>query len=187
MPSVFFAKYGISQSTAFGLHMFIYGTPILLVIKTFLLETIPEQFERYIFSDWAFLTSLTLIVFFDTISGGLAAFLNRKWDPEKEKITSEFSGITFYKKLGKKSIGIAIYVMAIGVIKKTIINGEENLLTDLVDAGFYSVMIGFEGASVLRNVYKIWPFEWIKWALAKLEVFYDKRQEKVKTEDHKNQ
>jgi small basic protein len=183
MPSVFFAKHGISQTTAYGLHMFMYGTPVLLVIKNFILETIPGHFEKYIFSDWPFLTSLTIIVFFDTITGGIAAMLNRRWNPEKNKVTSEFSGILLYQKLGKKTLGIALYVMAIGVIKKTVIDGEENLMTDIVDAGFYSVMIGFEGASVLRNIYKIYPFDWIKLALAKLEVFYDKRRDKVKTED----
>jgi hypothetical protein len=42
-------------------------------------------------------------------------------------------------------------------------------------------MIGFEFASILRNTYKIYPFEIIKIALGKLEVFYDKRADKVKT------
>jgi len=181
MPSALFAKLGIKQTTAFGIHMAMYGTPTLYFIQNYLLNDLPVHFQRYVFSDWPFLTSLTLLVLLDTIVGGIGALLNRVWNEEKQKFESEFSGRTLYKKLGTKTFGITVYVISIGILKNTVIDGEQNLLSDLVDSGFYSVMIGFELASILRNTYKIYPFDVLKWALAKLEVFYDKRTDRVKT------
>jgi hypothetical protein len=179
MPSTLFKEVGLSQNQAYGAHMIIYGTPTLYVSRTFLLDDLPMYFQKYVFNDWPFLTSLLLLVFLDTITGGLAALIYRRWDIGAKKYVSEFSGRLMYKKLATKAFGITIYVLSIGVLKNTVIDGEENLLSDLVDSGFYSVMIGFELASVLRNTYKIYPFEIIKWALKKLEVFYDKQTDKV--------
>lgn len=182
MPSALFSKIGLSQATAYGIHMLMYGTPTLLFIKRYILEDLPTQFEKYIFSDWPFLTSLTFLVLLDTVTGGIAAWLNKSWNEKTSRFETEFSGRTLYKKLGTKTFGIMVYVISIGILKKTVIDGEENLMADLVDSGFYSVLIGFELASVLKNTYKIYPFEILKLALKKLEIFYDKRTDKVKDE-----
>jgi len=183
MPSALFSKIGLSQANAYAIHMLMYGTPTLLFFKRFILEDLPAQFEKYIFSDWPFLTSLTFLVLLDTITGGVGAWLNRVWSEEEQRFKTEFSGRTLYKKLGTKTFGITVYVISIGILKKTVIDGEENLMADLVDSGFYSVMIGFELASILKNTYKIYPFEVLKIALRKLEIFYDKRNDKVKTDN----
>jgi len=171
--------HGFSQNHIYGIHAFLFGSPILFFIEKVLFCEIPYYFERYIFSDWSFLASLTLLVLLDTMTGGLGAFLTIKRNDKGERIGTEFSGITLYRKLSLKTFGISIYVVSIGILKNTIIDGEENLLADIVDSGFYSVMMAFELASVLRNAYKIYPFEIIKLALEKLEVFYDKRNNKV--------
>lgn len=179
MPSVFFAKQGLSQQAAYGLHMLMYGTPTLLLIQEFLLDKLPKYFEKYIFNDWPFLGSLLVMVLLDTFSGGVAAWITTTVDETTGKKTRLFSARVLYKKMTIKLFGITMYVVAIGTLKNAVIDGEENILADIVDAGFYAVMLGFEAASVLRNTYKIYPFETLKWALSKLEVFYDKKSDKV--------
>jgi hypothetical protein len=181
MPSKYFKKIGISQTNAFAIHMVMYGTPLLFFFKRLILCEMPFYFERYIFSDWPYLTSLALLVFLDTLSGGIGALITPRVDRSGKKIGREFSAIIFYEKLAKKFFGISVYVLVIGVLKNTVINGEQNLLYDIIDSGFYSLMIGFEGASVLRNAYKIYPFEVIKIALRRLEVFYDFQKDRVHT------
>lgn len=173
---------GFSQNFIFGMNSFLFGTPILFLIHNFFITEIPYYFQKYVFSDWSFLASLTLLVLLDTITGGLGAYLTPIKSVDGKILGSKFSGVLLYKKLANKTLAITIYVVSIGILKNTIIDGEANILAEIVDSGFYSVMMAFELASVLRNTYKIYPFEVIKLALAKLEVFYDKRKDKVDTE-----
>ena len=172
---------GFSQNFIFGMNAFVFGSPILFVIHNIFINEIPYYFEKYVFNDWSFLPSLTLLVLLDTITGGLGAYLTPIKSADGKVIGTEFSGIKLYKKLANKIFGITIYVVSIGILENTIIHGEANVLADIVDSGFYSVMMAFELASVLRNTYKIYPFEVIKLALEKLEVFYDKKNNKVNT------
>ena len=63
-----------------------------------------------------------------------------------------------------------------------LIAGKSNWLEGVVDAGAFAVMIAFEGASVLKNIYRIYPFEPIKFLLKKLEIYYNKNQDKVENQ-----
>lgn len=172
---------GFPQKNIFGFHAFFYGTPLLLLLQKFFLKKLPIYFEQYVFNDWSFLPSLTLLVLLDTITGGLGAYLTPIKSADGKVIGTEFSEIKLYRKLASKTFAIMIYVVSIGILKNTVIDGEENIMASLVDSSFYSVMMAFELASVLRNTYKIYPFEIIKVALEKVEVFYDKKKDKVKT------
>lgn len=166
MPAKLLKSIGFNQKGVYSIHLLMYGTPVL----TFLQVTTEEYnwlfnaFERRVFNDWDFLIGLSLAVLFDTLTGGIASILKK-----------EFSGRALYKKLGTKVFGICVSVACIGLMKNTLINGESNLMSYVVDAGFYSVMLGFEGASVLKNCYKIYPWPPIKLVLAKLEIFYNKK------------
>lgn len=159
MPAKLFAELGMSQKTAFGIHMMMYGTPVLLV------------FERYVFNDWDFLVSLMLLFFLDTFVGSVAAVIEGVFKPT--------IGI---KRFGLKLIGYTMTVICIGIMDNTLIGGRANWLEGLVDAGAFAVMISFEGASVLKNIYRIYPFEPIKAILKKLEIYYNKKEDKIENQ-----
>jgi len=193
MPSALFAKMGIKQSVAYGLHMFMYGTPLLTFLQVETITIFDEiiqnpllAFEKRVFSDYDFLFGLVFLVLLDSVAGGMAAWKTILLDAEGNPVLNfsgkakrQFSQGVFNEKMSKKLAGITISVLCIGILKNTIISGEENWMAFVVDAGFYSVMLGFEGASVLKNAYKVYPYEPIKIALKKLEVFYDKNKDKI--------
>ena len=136
------------------------GTPLLLFV------------EKYVFSDWDYLISLMLLVGLNTIVGSIAA-----------AILGEFSTKLFYKKLGIKIFGIAIVILGVGILKKAKIDGEENYLSELLDAGFYALMGGLELLSLLKNAYKIYPWEIIKIAIESIQSYYFKKRNKASYED----
>jgi len=130
-----------------------YGAPILAF------------FELYIFKDWNFLVSIVLLVFLDSIVGGISAFISK-----------EFSTKTLYKKLSIKIFAITIAIVVIGILKNAVIGGYNNVMSTWIDSSLYAIMLGFEGASVLKNCYKIYPWEPIKLILKKLDVYYKKKE-----------
>jgi len=156
MPTPFLESLGLSQKTAFGIHTLIYGTPI-----TFL-------FQKYIFNDWDFLISLMLLFILDTIIGSLAAMVEGVFKPTIGA-----------KQFGNKLIGYTMTVACIGIMDNALIGGNANWMEGIVDASAYAILIAFEGASVLKNIYRIYPFEPIKFILKKLEIYYNRQQDKI--------
>ena len=168
MPTKLLEKYGLKRRGIYRVHLLIYVGPVLTLAQLEPFGSFLGFFEKRVFSDWDFFIGLMFLVFLDTLVGGLASILNKT-----------FSGRALYKKLGSKLLGICVSVICIGLLKNTLIGGEENLMAVIVDSGFYSIMLGFEGASVLKNSYKIYPWEPLKLALRKLEVFYNKKTNEV--------
>lgn len=156
MPSKLFAHLGLSQKTAYGIHMAMYGTPTLYI------------FEKYVFNDWDFLVSLCLLVFLDTLFGSVASLIDGTFKPSE--------GL---KKFGLKVLALTGTLLCIGVIDNALIAGERNWLSGVIDAGAFAIMMGFEGASVLKNLYRIYPLEVVKNLLSRLEVYYDRQKKKV--------
>ncbi len=136
------------------------GTPLLLFI------------EKYVFSDWDYLISLMLLVGLNTIVGSLAA-----------GILGQFSAKLFYKKLGIKIFGIAVVLIGVGILKKAKIDGEDNYLSTILDAGMYSLMGGLELLSLLKNGYKIYPWEPIKYAINAIQSYYFKKVDELNHEN----
>lgn len=159
MPSKFFHEIGLSQKEAFAGHMLLYFTPMLYL------------FEKYIFNDWDYLVSLMLLFFLDTFVGALAAVVEGKFKP-----TIGLKGF------GLKLIGYTLTIACIGIIDKTLIAGKANILEGVVDAGAFAIMISFEGASVLKNIYRIYPFKPIKIILSRLEIYYNKQKDRIETD-----
>lgn len=156
MPAKLFVQLGLSQKTSFGIHMLMYASPMLYI------------FERYIFDDWDFLVSLLLLFLLDTIVGSLAAFIEGVFKPS-----------IGMKRFGLKLMGYTLTIICIGIMDNTLIAGKANWLEGVVDAAAFAVMMSFEGASVLKNIYRIYPFEPIKILLAKLDVYYNRQRDKV--------
>jgi len=179
MPPKILEDIGLSKNQIFGAHVFLYGTPFLTALQVDTI-TLGDQFfqsplaffEARIFSDYDFLLGLLFLILLDSLAGGLAAILKKNSTGLRQ-----FSAVLFYTKMAKKLFGITIAVLCVGLLKNTIINGEQNILAKIVDAGFYSLMLSFEGASVLKNAYKVYPWEPIKFILKKLEIFNDRKNE----------
>ena len=176
MPYKLLSKYGLNQKEIYSTHLLIYVCPVLTFAQTEPFGSLLGFFKARVFNDWDFFIGLMFLVCLDTLVGGLASILDQA-----------FSGRALYRKLGSKLFGICVSVACIGILKNTLIGGEENLMAFIVDSGFYSIMLGFEGASVLKNSYKIYPWEPIRLALSKLEIFYNQKTGKVtdKSNDEK--
>lgn len=136
--------------------MLMYGTPVFYLV------------ERYIFNDWDFLISLMLLFFLDTVVGSTAAVIEGVFRPT--------IGV---KRFGLKLMGYTLTILCIGIMDNTLISGKASWLEGIIDAGAFAVMIAFEGASVLKNIYRIYPFEPIKVLLKKIEIYYNKQRDKV--------
>lgn len=147
MPTKLLLSWGFSEKIIFGFHMGTYGASLLFFI------------ERYVFNDWDFLVSLFILVFFDTIFGCARAIKEGRF-----RVRNGLSGFAL------KIIILACTVFAIGVIDNSRIAGESTWFQGYVDAGAFAIMLGFEGASVLRNLYAIKPSPIIEFVLKKLDL-----------------
>lgn len=147
MPTKLLLSWGIYEKLTFGLHMGTYGAGLLFFV------------ERYVFNDWDFLISLFILVFLDTIFGCLRAIKEGRF-----KVRVGLSGFAL------KIIILACTVFAIGVIDNSRIAGESTWFQGYVDAGAFAIMLGFEGASVLKNLYALKPSPIIEYVLKKLDL-----------------
>lgn len=156
MPTKLLLSWGFPEKIIFGFHMGTYGASFLFFV------------ERYIFNDWDFLVSLFILVFFDTIFGCLRALKEGRF-----KVRDGVTGFAL------KIIILACTVFAIGVIDNSRIAGESTWFQGYVDAGAFAIMLGFEGASVLRNLYALKPIPIIEFVLKKLDLLtYMSKEEK---------
>lgn len=187
MPSKLFADIGMNKKQAYGLHMFIYITPLLFIMQVPKISILDMDFENplqifydRVFDDFDFLFGLILAITIDTFAGGIAALVNFKKDVDGNFIINNegrksrlFSSGTMFWKLSKKLIAITIAVLCVGILKNTVIDGSENIMSKWVDSGLYGVMLGFEGVSILRNSYKIYAWKPIKFIIDKLEANWE--------------
>lgn len=156
MPTKLLLSWGLNEKLMFGFHMGTYGASLLFFV------------ERYIFNDWDFLVSLFILVFFDTIFGCVRAIKEKRF-----KVRNGLVGFAL------KIVILACTVFAIGVIDNSRIAGESTWFQGYVDAGAFAIMLGFEGASVLRNLYAIKPSPIIEFVLKKLDLLtYISKDEK---------
>jgi len=188
MPAKLLAKIGMSQTQAYGIHMFMYGSPLLMYLQApvFIWDESPFHFfQTRVFNDYDFLAGLLMAVLLDTLAGGIRAFNEFETLDgalvldSKEKKIRKFSGRVFYEKMGKKLFGITVAVLCLGILQNTKIAGEQDFISGLASSGFYSVMLGFEIASVLKNAYGVYPWEPIKIALNKLDIFINRKTGEV--------
>lgn len=147
MPTKLLLSWGFSEKLIFGVHMSTYGASLLFFV------------ERYVFNDWDFLVSLSILILLDTILGVKVASKNNLFQAKL--------GI---KGFATKLVILACTVIAIGVIDNSKIGGESSWFSGYVDAGAFAIMLGFEAISVLRNAYILKPSPVIEWLLKKLDM-----------------
>lgn len=126
-------------------------------------------FEKYVFNDWDIFISVFLIFFVDTITDTIATLVEQR----RIRLTKELI------KFVSKFFAIVLTFLCIGIVDNALIGGNTNVLSGIIDATAFAVLLGFEVASTLKNIYRIYPWEPIKHLLAKLEVYYNKREDTV--------
>lgn len=113
--------------------------------------------ETYVFNDWDILISVSILMFTDTLFGVIASI--------KNSVFSATRGMSLF--LGKLATMAGILV-CLGTIALSTA-GDSILFGDVVKNGCYSVLIAFEGMSVLKNIYKVKQVSAIKTILEKIK------------------
>ena len=137
------------------------------VNKLILLWSIPigliiNLIEKYIFDDWQFLISLSVLVCLDTVLGFI------KHLKFKTLSSSGFS------KLFIKFIIYAAVLILTHVLKNYTVSGTVNILFSWIDGTMYSAIVIREAISILENAGAISPGLFPNWALEKLKQFDEK-------------
>lgn len=156
LPAKLFISWGVPEKLIFGVHMGIYGTQLLYFI------------EKYIFNDWDFLVSLSLLVVFDTVLG-IKIALNQGVFKVKKGLNG----------FATKVIVLACTIASIGIIDNSKIGGQTSWFEGYIDAGAFAIMLGFEGISVLRNLYILKPTPLIEQMLQKLDLLIKNSKDKT--------
>lgn len=121
--------------------------------------------ERYVFNDWDFLITLALLVLADAIIIIALTFANRGY-----LIVHGLRDFTL------KTFALAMTVICLSIIDLALIKGEGSAVIDFINSGFYSVMLGFMFASILKNLHMIYPWDFIEHLL---DTFNLKKKKKI--------
>jgi hypothetical protein len=139
-------NYDMEQKLVFGFKASIL-TPLIWFIET------------YVFNDWDFLITIVLLVLFDGVVMIILSLVSR-----------EFMVLDGLKNFALKSFAVTTTVLCLSIIDLAVIKGEASAVLDFINSGFYSILLGFMGASILKNIYRIYPWEPIEILLDKLEL-----------------
>lgn len=143
--SVALGYFSIKEKLQIAILSFSVGLPVLTFV------------ERYIFNDWDVLISVSILMFTDTVFGLVASIKNSTFSATK--------GMTMFL---IKLATMAGILMCLGTIALST-SGDSILFGDVVKNGCYSVLIVFEGMSVLKNIYKVKQISAIKTILEKIK------------------
>jgi len=135
------------------------------LIKSLAFTPIVFFVEKYVFNDWNFIVSILLLLILDGLTLVILALV-------KENYTV-IEGLTEF---GKKTFATTMTVICLGIIDLASVKIEAGIVIDWINSGFYSVLLGFLGVGILNTIYKIYPWEPIKYLLDKFEM---KRKEKI--------
>ena len=136
------------------------GDKLVIAFKAFLFGPIIYFIESYVFNDWNFLITVVLLLFLDALVLSIMALLIRDY-----KIEEAFRSFLL------KSLAISLTIIVISIIDLSFIRGEKPLAIQWVNMGFYAVLLTFIGISILKNIYRIYPWDAIKYLLDKLDKF----------------
>jgi len=129
-----------------------------MVIKGFALGPIIYFIERFIWNDWDFLTTLALLILCDGLVMGVRAIIDRKYE-----IIKAFQDFSI------KTLALTLTVLCTGILDNAVIKGEKHFFIDIVNSGFYAVLLLFVGISILKNIYGIYPLDIINEILKKID------------------
>ena len=118
--------------------------------------------EQYIWSDWNLLITIILLLFLDGSALCLRAILNKSYTIAEAM-----------RNFGVKTLSIALVVFAIGVFDSATVKGNQIQVLELINYGFYTMLLAFLFISLLTNIYKIYPLEFIKKMIDKLNRLFE--------------
>lgn len=139
----------------------------ILALKASVLTPLVWFIEKYVFNDWDFLITIVLLVLFD---GAVMIVLSL--------IKRDYKVLDGLKNFALKSLAVSMTVLCLSIIDLALVKGQGSGVLDWVNSGFYSILLGFMGASILKNIYLIYPWDFIEYLLDKLE-----SKHKIKKDD----
>jgi hypothetical protein len=129
-----------------------------MIIKGFALGPIMYFIERFIWNDWDFLTTLVLLILCDGLVMGIRSLLDHK-----------YLIMHAFRDFAMKTLALTLTVLCTGLLDNAVIKGEASLLIEIVNSGFYAVLLLFVAISILKNIYGIYPLDFINDLLNKLD------------------
>jgi hypothetical protein len=129
-----------------------------MVIKGFALGPIIYFIERFIWNDWDFLTTLVLLILCDGMVMAIRSLLDRKYEI-----------IHAFRDFAMKTLALTLTVLCTGLLDNAVIKGEASLFIEIVNSGFYAVLLLFVGISILKNIYGIYPLDFINDLLNRID------------------
>jgi hypothetical protein len=137
-----------------GKFIFAYKTTIFAPLIYFI--------EQFIWQDWNLLVTILLLLFMD----GFALFI-------RAMISKDYQITDAMKNFGTKTLSISLVIFGIGVFDSATINNEPLEFLALINYGFYTSLLAFLFISLLTNIYKIYPLEFIGKMIDKLTKIYE--------------
>jgi phage-related holin len=131
---------------------------IIIAFKAFIFGPVIYFIETYVFRDWDLLITILLLIFIDAMVMSVRALSDRTYKIE-----------TAFRAFAAKTMAITFTIMCVSVIDLALIDGKNSIIIEWINGGFYSVLLVFIGVSILKNVYQIYPLEFISDILNKLD------------------
>lgn len=148
----------MNHSTHIKMYNWTFQDNLLIAAKAFVLGPIIYFIEQYVFNDWSFLISIVLLLFVDGFIMTVRGLTER--DYKMEKAFREFASKTF---------ATVFTIMCISIVDLALIRGETNMIIEWVNGGFYAVLLTFFMVSILKNLYHIFPLDFISDILDKVD------------------
>jgi phage-related holin len=131
----------------------------LMLMLSIPLSFITQLFETYVFDDWQFFASLSVLVALDTLTGIVVHF--RKKDLSSSAFARLFTKVLIY----------ACVLILTHSLKQFTVDGQTNVVFSWIDSVMYSAIMAREAISILENIGEIQPGIVPKWILVRLKKF----------------
>ena len=139
-----------------------FQSKILFASKSIVFTPVIWFIETFIWSDWNLLITIVLLLLLDA-----SALLIRSL------VNAGYSITDAMRNFGVKTLSISLVIFGIGVFDSATIRGNSIDILELVNYGFYTMLLTFLFISLLTNIYKIYPLEIIKKLIEKLNKIFE--------------
>lgn len=130
---------------------------LIFAFKSVVFTPVIFFIEKYIWNDWNLLITVVLFVLGDALALLIRAIADK-----------DFTLNQAFSSFGLKTISVSFVVFGIGVFDQATIKGNHLEMVEMINTGFYTMILAFLFISLLTNTYKIYPWEPIKKILEKI-------------------
>jgi hypothetical protein len=140
-----------------------FGAKLYFALKFTIFTPLIYFIEKFIWNDWNLLITVILFIFLDAFALLLRSLTDKS-----------FSFNTAFKSFGLKTSSISLVIFGIGVFDQAMIKGQPIEVLEMINYGFYTMILGFMFISFLTNIYHIYPWPPIKKILDKMNNWFEK-------------